>query len=310
MAVCSLVAKELGQRRQAQVRSLSPPHCTPGNRSSASGWGRSDEGGHGYHSDPGSSQSDQSMLSLAQSEPQSLNSVLIARVEKLEKQHVEQERKLKQLETLCFNLETSNMLLHEALDDKSSCIEKLEKQLEDQKNQLLSVEQHLDVSKVAMENQNNAIKKLETAMQQLRSTSTGGQAPPPNLDLTSISSQIGAIEGALMNEFSSSFGSENRQDKLDTLLSELKSKVDNLYSGRSQSPPHCTPWQHWKSEACTIIGTSKQGQKSTREFRCYDDNCDWKDKCVTLNAYINHLKREPHKINISTNPDLRWLPKV
>ena len=77
---------------------------------------------------------------------------------------------------------------------------------------------------------------------------------------------------------------------LDTLLNELKSKLDDLSSGRSRSQPQCTPWQHWKSEACTIIGTSRQGQKSTRMFRCFDDNCHWRDKCVTLNAYINHLK--------------------
>ena len=165
-----------------------------------------------------------------------------------------------------------------------------------------------------MENQEDKIKKLEAAVQHIPSTSTGGQAPPPNSDLESrlesISDRVKIIEVTLTNEFSSTFGSQNREDKLDTLLNELKSKLDDLSSGRSRSQPQCTPWQHWKSEACTIIGTSRQGQKSTRMFRCFDDNCHWRDKCVTLNAYINHLKREPHGINISTNPDQRCLPKV
>ena len=292
----SHVAKELGLRRQGQVRPLSPLHCTSGSTSSASGWGRSDEGGDGYHSDPGSSQSNQSRLSLAQSEPQPLANALLARVEKLEKQHVEQEQKMKQL--------------HSALDEKSSHIKRLESQLADQKIQLLSVEQHLHVSKVAMENQKHTIKKLEAAMQQIQSTSGSGQAPPPNSDLTSISSRLDAFERSLMNEFSSRFGSQNREDKLDTVINELRSKIDDLNSGRSRSQPLCTPWQFWKSEACNIIGTSSQGQKSTRTFRCFDNNCHWQDKSVTLNAYINHLKREPHNINISTNPDIRCLPKV
>ena len=305
--VRSHVARELGQRRQGQVRPLSPLHCTPRNTSSASGWGLADEGGDGYYSDPGSSQSDQSRLSLAQTEPQSLDTVLLARVEKLERQYIERGLKLEQLETLCLDLETSNALLHSALDKKSSHIEKLE-------NKLSSVEQDLEVSKVAIENQKDTIRKLEAAVQQIPRTRTGGQAPPSNSDfeatLESISNRVHIIEVELTREFSANFGLEDREHKLDTLLNELKSEVDNLSSGRSRSQPQCTPWQHWKSEACTIIGTSRQGQRSTRAFRCFDDNCHWRNKCVTLNAYINHLKREPHNINISTDPDLRHLPKV
>ena len=118
--VRSHVARKLGQRRQAQVRPLSPLHCTSGNRSSASERGRSDEGGDGYYSDPGSSQSDQSKLLLAQPEPQPLGIALLACVEKLEQWHIEQEQKLEQLRTLCSELETSNTLLNSALDKKTS----------------------------------------------------------------------------------------------------------------------------------------------------------------------------------------------
>ena len=312
--VRSRVAKELGQRRQAQVRPLSPLHCTSGNTSSASWWGRSDEGGDGYYSDPGSSQSDQSRLSLAQTEPQSLDSALLARVQMLEQRHIEHEQKLEQLVTLCSDLETSNTLLHSALDEKTSHIEQLEKKLEDQRTQISSLKDQLDSSMVALENQRDKIKKLEEVVQRIPSTSRGAQAPPPNSDseegLGSISNRLNSIENALTHEFSANFGSQNRADKLDKLVDELKSKIDNLNSGRSQSQPQCTPWQYWKSEACTIIGTSRQGQKSTRTFGCFDDNCPWRNKCVTLNAYINHLKREPHNVNISTNPDMRLLPKV
>ena len=151
-------------------------------------------------------------------------------------------------------------------------------------------------------------------MQKIQSISTDGQVPPPNSDsqerFGSISHRLNSIGNALSREFSENFGSVNHEEKLDALLGELKSKIDDLTSERSRSQPQCTPWQRWKSEACSIIGTSRQGQKSIRTFRCHDDNCHWKDKCVTLNAYINHLKREPHNINISTNPDLHWLPKV
>ena len=140
------------------------------------------------------------------------------------------------------------------------------------------------------------------------------QAPPPNSDLEarleSISDQVHVIEVALTREFSAHFGFKDREHKLDTLLNEPKSKLDDLSnSGRSRSQP-CVHLGNWKSEAFTIIGTSRQGQKSTTIFSCFDDNCHWRDKCVTLNAYINHLKREPHIINISTNPELCWLPKV
>ena len=80
--------------------------------------------------------------------------------------------KLEQLETLCSELETSNA---SALDEKSSFIEN---KLEHQRTQLLSVEQDLEVSKVAMENQEDTIRKLEAAVQQIPSTSTGGRLLP------------------------------------------------------------------------------------------------------------------------------------
>ena len=156
------------------------------------------------------------------------------------------------------------------------------------------------------------IRRLEANIQ---NTSSSGQAPPPNSTnlearLESISHRINVIDSAMLREFSTTFGSQDRVEMFNTLLEELKSKFDDLRSGRSRIPPQCTSWQHWKSKACTIIGTSRQGQKSTRRFKCYDDNCNWKDKYVTLNAYINHLKRDPHNINIALNPAMEYLPKI
>ena len=85
---------------------------------------------------------------MAQPEPQSLDSALLARVDKLEQRLIERERKLEQLETLCSMLETSNALLHSSLDEKTSYIAQLESKLDDQRAQLESVEQNLAACKV------------------------------------------------------------------------------------------------------------------------------------------------------------------
>ena len=246
---------------QGQVHPLSPLHCTYGSTSSASGWGRSDEGGDGYHSDPaGSGQSDQSRLSLVQTELQPLDNILLARVEKLERQHIKQERKIEQLERMYSDLETCNNLLNNDLDEKSAYITELEKKLGFQETRLFLTEQDLKTLKVDLENQK---RKLEDAVQTIQSINTDGQAPPPNSDsqdrFEPVSRRLKNIEDTFTREFSANFGTANREDKLDTLIDELKSKIDDLTSGRSQSQPQCTPWQHWKSEACTIIGTSRQG---------------------------------------------------
>ena len=54
-----------------------------------------------------------------------------------------------------------------------------------------------------MENQEDTIRRLEAAIQQNQSTSTGGQAPPPNSDLESrlesISDRVKIIEVTLTN---------------------------------------------------------------------------------------------------------------
>ena len=57
-------------------------------------------------------------------------------------------------------------------------IERLESKLGHQRTQLLSVEQGVEVCKVAMENQEDTIRKLEAAVQQIKSTSTGGRLLP------------------------------------------------------------------------------------------------------------------------------------
>ena len=96
--VRSHVAKKLGRRRQAQVCSLSPQPCTPKNRPTASAsrvW--YDEGvDGGSQSDPGSNQS---QLSLAQTEPEPLDTLFRMHLEKLEEHYKE---KLEQLDTITY----------------------------------------------------------------------------------------------------------------------------------------------------------------------------------------------------------------
>ena len=111
----------------------------------------------------------------------------------------------------------------------------------------------------------------QTAIRQQQQQSTNTAADSSELEL--ISDRINTIEHTFSWEFSTNFGSRDRDDKLGTVLDELKSEIDNL---RSQFPPRTTPWQHWKSKVCTIIGTRLQDQKSTRTFGCFDDSCQWK----------------------------------
>ena len=67
------------------------------------------------------------------------------------------------------------------------------------KRQLLSAKQHLQASKMGLENQESTIRKLEAQVQNIPSTSGSGQAPPPNSKLEarleSIFEQIDRIDG-------------------------------------------------------------------------------------------------------------------
>ena len=165
-------------------------------------------------------------------------------------------------------------LLHSLLDKKSWHIEILENMIHDQSEEF----KHCIQSSMAdLENQRaNILRSMDEGIQtiQIYYASRGGQAPLQNSNwearLESISDWIDSIETHFHLNFP-----VNRGNILDTLLDKLKSKFDNVTSGRRQIPPQCTPWQHWKSESCTIIGTRTQDQKSTRKFRCFDE-MEWK----------------------------------
>ena len=83
-------------------------------------------------------------------------------------------------------------------------------------------------------------------MQNIPSTSESGPAHS-NLEarIETISDRIDGIHGELLRQI---------EDKLGTLIDQVKSKIGER-SGRSLIPSQCTPWRHWKAEACSIIGT-------------------------------------------------------
>lgn len=109
----------------------------------------------------------------------------------------------------------------------------------------------------------------------------------------------------------------DQRDKLEELMSEveqLQQNLNNSSNNRSAQPsgsqPSCSPFQYWTKEACNLIGTKKPEEKSTVAFRCFEDDCAWQNKKVTLNAYILHLKRKPHNFNVRRDPDIDTLPKL
>ena len=93
----------------------------------------------------------------------------------------------------------------------------------------------------------------------------------------------------------------------------LTEKVDELQAQIDDPGPQplLTPFKYWKNEACAIIGTKLQGDTATEPFGCFDEECEWQNRTLTLNAYIQHLKRN-HGINLIDMevPDLEYLPKV
>ena len=57
------------------------------------------------------------------------------------------------------------------------------------------------------------IRRLEATVQQIHSTSGGGQAPPTDSLEENLESISDVLEDALVWEFSATFGSENRESQ-------------------------------------------------------------------------------------------------
>ena len=65
----------------------------------------------------------------------------------------------------------------------------------------------------------------------------------------------------------------------------------------------------WHEQANSRIGAKNSRAKPERSYGCAHEGCDWRNKKVTLQAYVLHLKRK-HGENISDNPDLNLLPML
>ena len=63
----------------------------------------------------------------------------------------------------------------------------------------------------------------------------------------------------------------------------------------------------WHDQANARIGAKNSRAKPEKSYGCAHEGCDWRNKKVTLQAYVLHLKRK-HGENISDNPDQNLLP--
>ena len=63
----------------------------------------------------------------------------------------------------------------------------------------------------------------------------------------------------------------------------------------------------WHDQANARIGAKNSRAKPKKYYGCAHEGCDWRNKKVTLQAYVLHLKRK-HGENISDNPDQNLLP--
>ena len=93
-------------------------------------------------------------------------------------------------------------------------------------------------------------------------------------------------------------------NKLTTELNIIKAQLASL---TSTSPHHRNPARGWHEEARTIIGAPDSRSAPTNAYQCAHHGCDWRNKRVTLQAYVLHLQRK-HRVKIADNPDVALLP--
>ena len=96
-----------------------------------------------------------------------------------------------------------------------------------------------------------------------------------------------------------------RCNGLSSELSDVKSQLAQLTA--APRVHHMNVRRGWHEQANAIIGASHSRATPTHAYRCAHAGCDWRNKKVTLQAYVLHLKRK-HGTNISDNPDLSLLP--
>lgn len=234
------------------------------------GVGHEGEGEGGYSSDPGS-RSHSSFQDQSQARVDPQSfAIFESRIERLEK-HCEQ--RVRAVEKENYLLEKENYLLRKK-------VELLESTNRALRNTLAEKDSYIE----QLEN---------TIRSQKRELDTIEQKYSDQVD--DLRKKVDMIEQAL----------QNRQVATPPTTTSPSAEVNEI----CDQQPQCSPWQFWKRKACNIIWTGTPNEKSSRTIHCYDTNCGW-GNTVSLNAYILHLKRKPHFINVKYNPDQKFLPRV
>ena len=94
------------------------------------------------------------------------------------------------------------------------------------------------------------------------------------------------------------------------LESELETVKADLAAVRASPPPQRHPARGWHQRAHGIIGTADSRSAPTHTYECAharNGGCTWRNKRVTLQAYVLHLQRK-HRQNISSTPNMDLLP--
>ena len=127
----------------------------------------------------------------------------------------------------------------------------------------------------------------------------------PSNDAQSVEGQIAKLKESMATY---SLAVSTVQSNVDTLDARLKTIEDKV---RNMPPPGMTAWQAWKGEACSRLGVGKPTDKpaSDIKYKCVQPGCNYRDKCVSLNAYILHVRRH-HGVVLNVNPDRSWLPAL
>ena len=289
----SMVAQELFRKQQLQSHSLCAHKVTP-RTPGFSGKGVSVEEREGYESEPGSSGSQVAPLHQVVEQPS--NAALASRLDCLEQRYM---LKVESLESTCSSLKKTVKDLESKLAQKDSHIQALE-----------ATVRTLEANQTALESSVVRIRVLEEAFAKQEETNRKCERK-----INELKDKLDQRGSASASQPSTSSGTTSRdfvqlESQIKTLESQLKASISNiedrLSSGGLQTP---TPWQEWKTEACQLIGTSNPNEKAPVTLKCFDTNCPWQNK-VTLNGYIQHLKRKPHLIRINTNPDQQYLPRL
>ena len=95
-----------------------------------------------------------------------------------------------------------------------------------------------------------------------------------------------------------------------TLQQELDSAQTQLAEIRASRSHQQTSVREWHQRANSIIGAEHSRVAPSYVYKCAharNGGCNWRNKRVTLQAYVLHLQRK-HRQKISNNPDVDLLP--